>query len=348
MKALSQLPQFDRIYKKYTKSEDGTQLYLPYNRIDRSVYYSLEGATKVVFKIKENLYGGNYTFNRNDKVVLPNPPMEISSTTGHIFSLTSQNEEDLNSRMSFEDMVDGPSSAPPSSPQPSGSKETSDTVGTTVNPEIDLTQGEHEQDLDALLSLEELDEALFPSTPRSSPQPSVSNEASNKAEKQRTLALPPQEAVIEPEIQEPVPAFEDDEREDIFLNTLERQFRRTPPLALFKYTSTKDPRYFLGTPEVLPNIGPAERDLKRNGQILCHLYRYRVSGKERAGIYTYVSTANQEPNQPTWLDCPSEVNGEWQLLETPLSRYVRLDSLEKLHKAVQKTSQKNIQKKNQR
>lgn len=309
-----QFPQFDLIYQKY-RTQQGIDYYRPYTRINSSLVQKTDGAKLILFLINETLYGGNYTFpTTRDKVVLPNPPMEFLSTEGNIFSLTHKEDEDLNILTSLEELHSSPETTPSSSPKPSGS-------GTSLNRKGAPSEhsGNTVEDTDDILTIEQvmIRVADVPVAP-------LHAEELNE--------IPAADFAMENINEMPAANFINEHEERTFLDTLTRQFRLIPALAVFKYTSTRDPRYFLGTPKVLTQMGLPERTLKRNGDILCHLYRFRVSGDERRGIYTYVSKANQKKKPPSdWITCPEEANGEWHLLATQLSPYIRKLSLEQLY-----------------
>jgi hypothetical protein len=104
-----------------------------------------------------------------------------------------------------------------------------------------------------------------------------------------------------------------------FTACLEKQFEGDPPMTIFKHASPGDPRYYLGVPHHLrcdkrPNVV-----LHLSSSTFTYLYRCRVSGIDRHGIYNYIKKANHTVG--TWLPDPD--NGDWLLLGLGISKYIR-------------------------
>lgn len=104
-----------------------------------------------------------------------------------------------------------------------------------------------------------------------------------------------------------------------FISCLTRNSELTPPVSIMKLTATGDPRYFLTVPKQLPIDKPPALILTMANNKNAYLYRCRVSGVDRHGLYNYVKKANRTVNG--WLTNPDD--NDWHLLDIKISKYIR-------------------------
>lgn len=110
---------------------------------------------------------------------------------------------------------------------------------------------------------------------------------------------------------------------ETFSAIIEQHFSTDPPLAIFKHNAPGDPRYYLGVPERLAARRPPNVRLHLSPTRATYLYRCRMSGTNRHGIYNYIKKANQTAG--TWMPDPD--NDDWLLMILNVSKYVRTNLL---------------------
>lgn len=130
-----------------------------------------------------------------------------------------------------------------------------------------------------------------------------------------------------------------------FQACLQNHFARSPPVAVMKYSNTRDPRYFLVVPnkEVLPQSPNITVTVGQKSTLF--LYRIKVTGEGRRGLYPYIQRANEAMKKRAkpafrkkfaWLTDPDD--NEWQLMREKLSRYIRTDIIGQFHVEFDQTS----------